>query len=96
MPCTTRRFGVGYVFLINLISTGVKLLILLPEWPPFRSYSRPLLRTMLAFGAPLMIAGLAGMVNETADRIILKYLLPEGYRRCTDRQSTARATNWPC
>jgi O-antigen/teichoic acid export membrane protein len=31
---------------------------------------------MFAFGAPLMIAGLAGMVNETADRVILKYLLP--------------------
>lgn len=71
-------FGVGYVFLINLISTTVKLLMLLPEWPPFKAYSKPLLRTMLAFGAPLMIAGLAGMVNETADRIILKYLLPEG------------------
>ena len=71
-------FGVGYVFLINLISTGVKLVMLLPEWPPFRAFSKPLLRTMLAFGAPLMVAGLAGMVNETADRIILKYLLPEG------------------
>lgn len=71
-------FGVGYVFLINLISTGVKLVVLLPEWPPFKSFSKPLLRTLLAFGAPLMVAGLAGMVNETADRIILKYLLPEG------------------
>ncbi len=71
-------FGVGYVFLINLIGTGVKLVMLLPEWPPFKAFSKPLLRTMLAFGAPLMIAGLAGMVNETADRIILKYLLPEG------------------
>lgn len=71
-------FGVGYVFLINLISTSVKLVMLLPEWPPFRTYSKPLLRSMLAFGAPLMIAGMAGMVNETADRIILKYLLPEG------------------
>lgn len=71
-------FGVGYVFLINLISTGVKLVMLLPEWPPFKAFSKPLLRTLLAFGAPLMVAGLAGMVNETADRIILKYLLPEG------------------
>jgi O-antigen/teichoic acid export membrane protein len=37
---------------------------------------KDLLRAMAAFGAPLMIAGLAGMVNETADRVILKYLLP--------------------
>ncbi|HEX2616234.1 MAG TPA: polysaccharide biosynthesis C-terminal domain-containing protein [Flavobacteriales bacterium] len=69
-------FGVGYVFAINLVSTAVKLVVLLPSWPAFRGFERPLLRAMLAFGAPLMIAGLAGMVNETADRLILKYLLP--------------------
>ncbi len=68
--------GVGYVFAINLASTAVKLLVLLPTWPAFRGLDRQLLRAMLAFGAPLMIAGLAGMVNETADRVILKYLLP--------------------
>ena len=68
--------GVGYVFAINLASTAVKLLVLLPSWPAFGGFNRDLLRAMLAFGAPLMIAGLAGMVNETADRVILKYLLP--------------------
>jgi O-antigen/teichoic acid export membrane protein len=54
----------------------VKLLVLLPSWPSFKPMDRDLLRAMAAFGAPLMIAGLAGMVNETADRVILKYLLP--------------------
>lgn len=68
--------GVGYVFAINLVSTAVKLLVLLPSWPAFRGFEKDLLRAMAAFGAPLMIAGLAGMVNETADRVILKYLLP--------------------
>ncbi|MBS1499585.1 MAG: oligosaccharide flippase family protein [Bacteroidetes bacterium] len=68
--------GVGYVFVINLMSTAVKLLVLLPSWPSFNGFNRDLLRAMFAFGAPLMVAGLAGMVNETADRVILKYLLP--------------------
>jgi O-antigen/teichoic acid export membrane protein len=68
---------VGYVFAINLASTAVKLLLLLPSWPAFRGFNKDLLRALLAFGAPLMIAGLAGMVNETADRVILKYLLPK-------------------
>ncbi|MCB9164670.1 MAG: polysaccharide biosynthesis C-terminal domain-containing protein [Flavobacteriales bacterium] len=68
--------GVGYVFAINLVSTAVKLLVLLPSWPRFGGLNKELLRAMFAFGAPLMIAGLAGMVNETADRVILKYLLP--------------------
>jgi len=69
--------GVGYVFAINLVSTAVKLLVLLPSWPSFKAMDKDLLRAMAAFGAPLMIAGLAGMVNETADRVILKYLLPD-------------------
>jgi len=69
-------FGVGYVFAINLVATAVRLLVLIPSWPSFRGLNKDLLRAMLAFGAPLMIAGLAGMVNETADRVILKYLLP--------------------
>lgn len=70
-------FGVGYVFAINLVSTAVKLLVLLPSWPSPTHFQKQLLRAMAAFGLPLMLAGLAGMVNETADRIILKYLLPE-------------------
>jgi len=68
--------GVGYVFAINLAATAVKLLVLLPSFPSLRVREPQLLRALYAFGAPLMIAGLAGMVNETADRVILKYLLP--------------------
>ena len=30
----------------------------------------------MAYGLPLLIAGLAGMTNETIDRILLKHLLP--------------------
>jgi O-antigen/teichoic acid export membrane protein len=71
-------FGVGYVFAINLAATAVKLLVLLPSWPRPANVNKALLRSLAAFGAPLMLAGLAGMVNETADRVILKYLLPEG------------------
>lgn len=71
--------GVGYVFLANVISSAVKLLLLLPSWPPLRlGIDLQLLRPMLVFGSPLLVAGLAGMVNETADRILLKHLLPAG------------------
>ncbi|MBP6389686.1 MAG: oligosaccharide flippase family protein [Flavobacteriales bacterium] len=70
-------FGVGYVFLANLISSGVKFLLLVPEWPPIKlGIDKQLLRPMLAFGAPLLLAGLAGMINETADRVLMKHLLP--------------------
>ncbi len=70
-------FGVGYVFLANVIASGVKFLFLAPRMPFFAGFDKKLLGPMLIFAAPLMVAGLAGMVNETIDRILLKYLLPE-------------------
>ncbi|MCB9168811.1 MAG: oligosaccharide flippase family protein [Flavobacteriales bacterium] len=70
--------GVAFVFAINLVASGVKFLVLVPKWPRPGAYDRALLRPMLLFAAPLAIAGLAGMVNETADRAMLKYLLPAG------------------
>lgn len=68
--------GVGYVFLANMASSAVKLLLLLPQWRPGSlRFDRQLLRPMLVFAMPLLVAGFAGMINETADRIMLKKLL---------------------
>ena len=38
-----------------------------------------ILQPLLIYAYPLMIMGLAGMVNEVLDRILLKPLLPEGF-----------------
>lgn len=68
--------GVGYVFISNLIASGVKFLLLTPTM--LRGTARPdpnLLRPMLIYALPLLLAGLAGMVNETIDRILLKRML---------------------
>ncbi len=68
--------GVGYAFISNLISSALVLLLLLPDI--FRIRFRvewELLRRMLVYTFPLLIVGLAGMVNEVADKIIFKYLL---------------------
>jgi len=70
--------GVGHVFLINLVASAVKCLLLVPAWPRPAQFDRTLLAPMRAFAWPLAIAGLAGMVNETADRAVMKFLLPEG------------------
>jgi len=70
------NIDVSYVFLINLVASAVKFLLLVPQWPRFKQFDRALLKPMRAFAWPLAIAGLAGMVNETADRTVMKYLLP--------------------
>jgi O-antigen/teichoic acid export membrane protein len=68
--------GVGYVFIANMIASGVKFLLLVPTM--LRDRAKPnwvLLRVMLLYAAPLLVAGLAGMMNETLDRILLKRML---------------------
>ena len=68
--------GVGYVFLATLGASATTLLLLLPELRLRQPPNRALLRQLLAFALPLLVAGLAGMVNETLDRLVLKRLLP--------------------
>jgi O-antigen/teichoic acid export membrane protein len=68
--------GVGYAFIANLASSGVTLLLLLPDIFSVKPIlDKALLRRMLLYAFPLLIVGLAGMVNEVADKIIFKYLL---------------------
>jgi O-antigen/teichoic acid export membrane protein len=71
--------GIGYIFLSNLIASAATLLMLLPAMTRSGIQTdKPLLKEMLGYSLPLLVAGLAGMVNETLDRILLKYLSPAG------------------
>ncbi|MBL0047993.1 MAG: oligosaccharide flippase family protein [Bacteroidetes bacterium] len=71
------QIGVGYIFISNLLASIATLLMLLPGLLNVKyKLDKPLLKRMLIYAIPLLIAGLAGMVNETMDRILLKYLLP--------------------
>jgi O-antigen/teichoic acid export membrane protein len=70
--------GVGYIFIANLIASGATLLFLfLSGGKTHFSFDWPLLKKMLKYALPLLIFGLAGIVNETMDRIFLKYLSPQ-------------------
>jgi O-antigen/teichoic acid export membrane protein len=72
------NIGVGYVFISNLIASLVKLLLLIPDLiAAFRSrIDLRLFKVILKYSYPLLIAGLAGTVNEALDRILLKHLIP--------------------
>ncbi len=73
-----ENIGVGYVLISNLIASSLKLLLLIPDiLAAFRSvFDRTLFRVILKYSYPLLIAGLAGTVNEALDRILLKYMIP--------------------
>ena len=68
--------GIGYAFLANLIANIFTLLLLSKQFLSLQfSLNKELLKDMLHYTWPLVILGLAGMINETLDRIILKKLL---------------------
>ncbi len=70
--------GVGYVFIANLIANILTLLMLLPEILNIKfSFDKALLKKILIYAMPLLIAGFAGMINETLDRVLLKHLVPD-------------------
>ncbi|MFN4233441.1 MAG: lipopolysaccharide biosynthesis protein [Bacteroidia bacterium] len=68
----------GYVFVSNLIASAFTLLLLAPSVLKINwHFDVQLWKNMLRYALPLLIAGLAGMTNETMDRILIKYLLPK-------------------
>jgi O-antigen/teichoic acid export membrane protein len=70
-------FGIGYIFLANLISSVVLLLLLTPELTGRRwRFNRPLLTRMLSYSFPLLILGIAGIMNQTIDKILYPLLVP--------------------
>jgi O-antigen/teichoic acid export membrane protein len=72
------EFGVGYVFVVNLIASVVTLLCLSPEIFSIKfKVDLALWKSMIIYALPLMVAGFAGMINETFDRILLPRLVPD-------------------
>lgn len=70
--------GVGYVFIANLAGSVITLFLLIPEIVGMKHvFDRELFGKMFRYSFPLLIAGLAGTINEALDKIILKHLLPD-------------------
>ncbi|MEN9917978.1 MAG: hypothetical protein RL662_414 [Bacteroidota bacterium] len=75
------QYKVGYVFVANIIGSLVSLLILIPQFIGFRhTPNRDLLNQMLRYSYPLLILGIAGILNQTVDKILYPYLFEDkGY-----------------
>lgn len=71
-------FGIGYIFLSNLVSSAVVMLLLIPELTGFRWRFNPSLwREMIRYSFPLLILGIAGIMNQTIGTLLLPYLVPD-------------------
>lgn len=78
-------FGIGYIFLANMISSLVTLLTLYPEITSARlSFCGRLWREMMAYSYPLLILGIAGIMNQTIDKILYPLLVDDKAQAMTD------------
>tara|TARA_Y100000766_G_scaffold271786_1_gene270984 strand:+ start:1388 stop:2890 length:1503 start_codon:yes stop_codon:yes gene_type:complete len=71
------EIGVGYVFIANLIASIFKLVVVFPELYMVRvgNFVKSHLKPFFKYSIPLLFVGLAGIVNETLDRVLLKRIL---------------------
>ena len=69
---------VGYAFLFNLVCTSVVMVCMIPELRGFTYVlDRELLKRMLRYSLPLVILGVAGILNQVADKIIFPFVYPD-------------------
>ena len=71
-------YGAGYILVSNVIASFVLLLLLTPEIFRIRwHFDWRLLKEILHYSFPLLILGLAGIMNQNLDKILYPYLLSD-------------------
>lgn len=74
-------FGEGtslliWVFISNILASLLNLILLFPQLSKLRlRLNRDLIVPMLKYSFPILLISLVGMVNEVADKILIKYLV---------------------
>ncbi len=73
-----RRTEVFYIFSINLICTALITFFFIPDlWRIRWSFDFGLLRRMLSYSWPLLVLGIAGILNQTADKMLFPLVYPD-------------------
>ena len=69
---------VGAAFLINLICTSLVMVCLISELRGFRyTLDRDLVKRMFRYSFPILILGIAGILNQDVDKIIFPFVYPD-------------------
>ena len=69
-------FGVGYVFVANLAGSLIVFLLLLPRILKSRAaFSFSLWKSMIVYAFPLLVSGMAGIINDAIDKVLVRKLI---------------------
>ncbi|MFT7252233.1 MAG: O-antigen/teichoic acid export membrane protein, partial [Flavobacterium sp.] len=73
-----ENFQIGYIFVANIIASFATFVLLSPSYIKMNwHFDMQLWKKMMQYSLPVMVAGIAFAINETFDRILLDYILPE-------------------
>lgn len=83
--------GVLFILIANLLASLVKPVMLMEAFERLKAgFDRETSKKMLFYAFPLVIAGFAGIINETLDRILLKQLLYDASNPASLRYAEAQ------
>jgi O-antigen/teichoic acid export membrane protein len=69
--------GIGYIFIANFAASSLAFLLLSPTFKQFRFlFDWQLWLKMMRYVLPLVVVGIAYLINENLDKILIKTLLP--------------------
>lgn len=70
------EIGVGYIFIANMVQALVKFLLVSPAYKHLTfKVNFDLVKELFMYSSPLVLAGFAGIINETLDRTLIRRIL---------------------
>ncbi len=68
-------YGIGYIFVSNLIPSVLLAILLLPDYAKLKfEFDSKLFKQMLRYTYPLIILGITGIMNQTVDKILYPFI----------------------
>ncbi|MFI5195950.1 MAG: polysaccharide biosynthesis C-terminal domain-containing protein [Chitinophagales bacterium] len=75
--------GVGFILFANMLQAAVTLMLLFSELKDYRpAFDWVLFKKIFKYGYPILIAGFAGVINDSLNRVMFEHLYP-----ATDKES---------
>ena len=69
--------GIDYILLSNVVASTIQFLLLTPHMRIKYKFDGALLKKMLRYSYPLLILGIAGVLNQSADKMVFTWLYPD-------------------
>ena len=65
-----------WVFISNILASLLNIVFLFPQFSKLKiGFDKKLIKEMLRYSTPILLISLVGMINEVADKILIKYLI---------------------